>query len=108
MALVLGLALVLVSGMRAVQAWRLATLVATGQVQVQTLRGWMTLPYIARLYRVPERDLRQAIGAPPTGGADRSLRAWFHYLGLDPLAGRQRLEQVILQQGGAGTESPGV
>ncbi len=28
---------------------------------VRTIRPWMTIPYIARVYRIPERDLLQAL-----------------------------------------------
>lgn len=94
--LLLGLALAFVSGIRTLHAYRMAKLVASGQVQVEALRGWMTLPYVAKVFGVPEADLREAIGAPAQGDDHRSLQSWFLHLQLDPLAGRQRLEQVIL------------
>ncbi|MBL0419022.1 hypothetical protein JI739_01560 [Ramlibacter sp. AW1] len=97
--LVAGSALVAASGLQAWHAWQLARRLEAGEIRVETLRGWMTLPYIAQVYGVPEARLREAIGAPPLGGDERSLRTWFSVLQLDPLTGRQRLEQVILDKG---------
>ncbi len=88
--------LLLVCGARAWHEVRFARLVASGQIQVETLRGWMTLPYIAHLYGVPEARLREAIGAPPQGGEERSMLRWFLELGLDPLEGRRRIEAIVL------------
>lgn len=96
-AMLAGLALLVGFGLRAWHQYQFAQRVASGQVQVETLRGWMTLPYVARLYGVPEARLREALGVPPTGGEDRSVREWIEIAGLDPLEGRQRLEAVVLQ-----------
>lgn len=40
---------------------------------VESLRGWMTVPYIARETRVPEPVLWQALGLPRPEGHERSL-----------------------------------
>jgi len=97
MALVLGALLVTFFGARAWHQWTYAQRVASGEVHVQTLRGWMTLSYIARVYHVPEAELRAALGAPSTGFDERSLKDWLAQSGTDPVEGRRRVEALILQ-----------
>jgi hypothetical protein len=98
--LVLGIVLAGVFGLRAWTQWQYTQRVARGEIRVETLRGWMTLPYVARVYGVPESELRAAIGAPSAGHDERSLRQWFEATGTDPLAGRRALEAAILARGG--------
>lgn len=99
-ALAVGALLIVFFGARAWHAWTYAQRVASGGVQVQTLRGWMTLSYIARVYHVPEADLRAALGAPASGFEDRSLKEWLAESGTDPEEGRRRVEALILKAGG--------
>ena len=107
LALVLGLGLTTIFGVRAWNQWQYAQRVARGEVQVEALRGWMTLPYIARTYRVPEAALRGALGVAASGDADRSLREWFEVAGIEPLAGRRAIEALILvRQRSADEQSP--
>jgi len=96
LALLIGLALVGVFGVRAWHQWQYTQRVARGEIQVETLRGWMTLSYISRVYGVPEGELRGALGVPAQGHDDRSLRDWFVSEGIDPLTGRQRIEALIV------------
>ena len=44
-----------------------------GNPDVNTIRGWMTVPYIARVYRVSPDYLYQQIGIPITGNDGKSL-----------------------------------
>lgn len=97
--LVAGLGLTGVFGVRAYHQWDYARRVESGEIRVESLRGWMTLAYIARTYQVPEADIRKALGLPDSGFADRSLRVWFNEAGIDPTVGRQKLESVLIQQG---------
>lgn len=95
-AVVLGLLLV---GVFAWRAWRqhdYQTRLATGELKVDTLRGWMTLSYIERVHGVPEARVREALGLPATGGDDLSLHEWFDSRGMDPLEGRRKVEALIL------------
>lgn len=97
LALVAGL---LVTAVFAWRAWRqheYEQRLASGQVQVETLRGWMTLPYIERAHGVPQSRMRAALGLPAQGGDERSLRDWFELQGIDPVQGRQKIEALILQ-----------
>lgn len=94
--LVAGLVLTGVFGARTYHQWDYARKVESGEIRVESLRGWMTLPYIARTYQVPEADIRQVLGLPATGHADRSLRVWFNEAGIDPTLGRQKLEALLV------------
>lgn len=105
-AIAVGVVLLVAFGLRGWHQYQFAQRVASGQIQVETLRGWMTLPYIAQLYGVPEARLREALGVPATGGEQRSLRDWIKLAGLEPLEGRQRLEAVILQARRAPEKAP--
>jgi hypothetical protein len=44
-----------------------------GMRDPQAIRGWMTIPYISRIYRIPANDLYQAINVTPTGNNRKSL-----------------------------------
>ena len=40
---------------------------------VELIRDWMTIPFIAKLYRVPPPMLYKALGISPRGNQDKSL-----------------------------------
>jgi len=98
LAIVVGLALLGLFGVRSWHQYQYAQRVASGEIRVETLRGWMTLPYIAKLYHIPEARLREALGAPANGDDERSLAKWLSVQGIDPLAGRSRIEALILAE----------
>ena len=54
--LVVGVALIALFGIRMLNQLDYSRKVQSGEIQVETLRGWMTLPYIARAYGVEETD----------------------------------------------------
>jgi hypothetical protein len=45
-----------------------------GVTDVNLVRGWMTVAYVARAYRVPEEVLWQGLGIPREGNRFKSLR----------------------------------
>lgn len=96
-AVLVGIALVGFFGWRAWKQVQFNQRVANGEVQVETLRGWMTLAYIERVYGVPQVKLRQALGLPATGFDDRSVRDWSKQAGVDPDSTRRIIEQLILE-----------
>lgn len=98
MALLIGLALTALFAWRAWRQHDYEQRLAAGQVQVETLRGWMTLPYIERAHGLPQSELRAALGLPAEGGDERSLHDWFELQGIDPLLGRQKVEALILRR----------
>ena len=96
-AVIVGMGLMGLFGWRAWKQVQFNQRVASGEVQVETLRGWMTLAYIERLYGVPQVELRQALGLPATGFDDRSVRDWTQQADIDPDAARRIIEQLIME-----------
>lgn len=95
LSLVLGAGLLGFFGLRAWhQAAHMQRLVQ-GEVQIESLRGWMTLPYIAQTYRVPEAELRAALGLPAAGFDQRSLKEWLAVAQLDREEARRRIEALV-------------
>ena len=97
-ALALGAGVILIAffGLRTWHQIDFAQRVQRGEVRIETLKGWMTLHYIAQTYKVPEAELRSALGVPASGHEERSLRQWIDAAGIDPMVGRQALEKLIL------------
>ena len=73
--IVVGLLLVIWFGMRsvvsAIRVWR--TGLQPGVTDVEAIRGWMTIPYIARAFGVPEEYLFEALGIAAKGNRGKSL-----------------------------------
>jgi len=44
------------------------------QTDVELIRDWMTISFIAKTYRVPEKDIFDAINVSPLGSHDKSLK----------------------------------
>lgn len=49
--------------------------VRPGETSVEMIRGWMTIPYISRAYRVPEDALWSGLGIQPERNRHKNLRA---------------------------------
>lgn len=92
-----GLAALGVFGVRAWHQWGYAQRLQSGAVQVESLRGWMTLPYIEKAYGVPQSQVREVLQLPASGHDERSLREWLDASGQDPQAGRRKVEDLILK-----------
>ena len=73
--IVLGVILVLFFGFRAVRSYlRIQqTGLQPGVSDVELIRGWMTVPYIAAAYGVPEEYIFEQIGIPPGDNMEKSL-----------------------------------
>jgi hypothetical protein len=108
LAVVAGLVLVVFFAVKAWHQWSYTQRIDSGAVQVESLRGWMTLSYIEKVYRVPQAQAREVLGLPSTGFEDRSLKDWFEVTGQDPATGRRKVEVLILQAAPAApsTSSP--
>jgi hypothetical protein len=106
---IVGLGLVGFFGTRAYRAYsRLQPAgLAAGTSDVEALRGWMTLPYIARAYGVPEDALFAALGIPKAGNQQLSVRQLVAKYDRDPLATRQAIQQVLLREQRRPTPSGG-
>ncbi|MBN1219736.1 MAG: hypothetical protein JXM69_12475 [Anaerolineae bacterium] len=74
--IVAGLILVLFFGFRAFRSYMRIqqTGLQPGVTDVEAIRGWMTVPYIATAYGVPEAYIFESIGIPQEGNQNKSLR----------------------------------
>jgi hypothetical protein len=45
------------------------------ETDVELIRDWMTVSFISRTYRVPEREIFDALNVSPLGSHDKSLKA---------------------------------
>ena len=106
---ILGAALVGFFGVRAYRAYtRFQTAaLATGTTDVEAIRGWMTLPSIARAYGVPEDTLFAALAIPKAGNERLSVKQLVAKYDRDPLATRQAIQQVLLREQRRPTSSGG-
>jgi len=73
--IVAGVLLTAFFGLRAVRSYlRLRNAgLQPGVADVEAIRGWMTIPYIAEAYGVPQDILFAALDVPPAGNEARSL-----------------------------------
>ena len=96
----LGIALAGFFGVRAYRAYERFRSQAptTGMTDVEAIRGWMTVPYIARAYGVPEETLFAALGIPKAGNDRLSVKQLVAKYGRDPLATRQAIQQALLRE----------
>lgn len=97
--IVLGLVLVLFFGFRAVRSYiRIhQTGLHPGVTNVEAIRGWMTIPYIAKAYHVPPNYLFEKVGIPPTGNQDKSLGQLNREYNLEPMAVLNTVKDAIRQ-----------
>ena len=97
LALIAGLSLVVFFAFKAWHQWSLNQRISSGVVQVESLRGWMTLPYIEKTYGGRQAEIRIALGLPESGFEERSLKDWLEITNQDPVLGRRKVEALILQ-----------
>ena len=98
--IVLGLLLTLLFGLRAVRSFKRARqfeLLRPGERNIQLIRPWMTVDYIAQIYEVPKETLYQALGIEPEQGRPRNL----HDLGREyfpdqPELALRRIQEAII------------
>jgi hypothetical protein len=45
------------------------------ETNVELIRDWMTVSFVSKMYRVPERELFDALNVSPLGSHDKSLKA---------------------------------
>ncbi len=74
--IVVGIILVIFFGIRAARSFlRIQfTSLEPGVTDVELIRGWMTVPYIATAYGVPEEYIFEQMGVPPEGNQNRGMR----------------------------------
>jgi hypothetical protein len=105
--LVLSFGLIVVFGLRTLREYRrLQAELTPGTVDVEQIRGWMTLPYIARGYDVPQAALFSALGVPESGNARLSIRQLAGKYQRDPSEIRATIQHVILEWQRSRTAQP--
>lgn len=74
--IVAGIILIVFFGLRAVRSFlRIQfTRLEPGVTNVEQIRGWMTVPYIAHAYHVPSEYIFEQIDIPLRGNEKKSLR----------------------------------
>jgi hypothetical protein len=69
-----------------------------GVTDVELIRGWMTIPYLATAYGVPEEYLFKRIGVPRQGNQKKALRRLnFDYFEGEPEAILKAVQEAIKQ-----------
>jgi hypothetical protein len=94
--IVLGLILIIFFGFRAVRSFLRIQLTGLepGVTDVELIRGWMTIPYIATAYGVPEEYIFEQIGVPQEGNQDKGL----YRLNLDYFEGEPEAILKVVQE----------
>ncbi|MCI0643389.1 MAG: hypothetical protein L0346_00700 [Chloroflexi bacterium] len=96
--IVLGLILIGFFGFRAVRSFLRIQLTSLepGVTDVELIRGWMTVPYIATAYGVPEEYIFEQIGVPQEGNQEKALRRLnFDYFEGEPGAILEAVQAAI-------------
>jgi len=103
--ILVGLGLMLFFGGRAYRDYRRLQQrgLSPGVTDVEAIRGWMTLPYIARAYGVPEAALFEELGVPQVGNEKLSIMQLADKYGREPTEVRTTIQQVILRYQPAAT-----
>lgn len=97
--LVLGLGLTLFFGLRAYRDYQRFHN-RPAPTDVETIQGWMTLPYIARSYQVPLEVLLQELNIPTGQGqaiGRLSLRELAEQQSRNPAEMREAIQHIILR-----------
>jgi hypothetical protein len=101
--ILLGLLITLRFGMRAFRAFgvlRHRPFPPPMETDVELIRGWMTIPYIAHVYSVPDDILWQSLGIPPMQ-LEEARRTDLGHLNQtlfpgQPMEALRRVKQAIL------------
>lgn len=96
---VVGLGLMLFFGARAYRDYRRLQErgLAPGVTDVEAIRGWMTLPYLAQAYGVPEATLFEELGVPQEGNRRLSIKQLADKYARNPEEVRGAVQQAILR-----------
>ena len=95
-----GIILIVFFGFRAVRSFLRIQLTSLepGVTDIELIRGWMTVPYIATAYGVPEEYIFEQIGVPQEGNQDKGLyRLNRDYFEGEPEAILKVVQEAITQ-----------
>jgi membrane-associated protein len=83
-------------GMRTVRSFLLLrSAYEVGAPATSSIRGWMTLRYVAATYRTPAAALRERLGLPPATDADANLKSLADRAGVSPPQYLERVQRAI-------------
>lgn len=83
-------------GLRSYGSFRLLrSAYEAGAPMTSSIRGWMTLHYVAATYRVPEAALVKELELPPATNPDTGLKTLADQVGIAPSVYVQRVQRVI-------------
>jgi membrane-associated protein len=68
---------------------------AAGASQTSNIRAWMTLEYVERTYRIPQRDLVAALALAPDADPQTSIKALADRARVSPLLYVQKVQRAI-------------
>jgi len=78
-----------------------------GVTDVEAIRGWMTLPYIAQAYGVPEAELFEALDIPQAENRGLSIKQLADKYGKDPAVIREVVQTVVRRYVPTDVPTPG-
>jgi hypothetical protein len=96
---IVGVILTAFFGFRTVRAFAQVRLTGLqpGAKDVNAIRGWMTIPYLTKIYGVPQDYLYQQLNVPISGSNEKSLADLNkEYFSSQPGAALQKVKDAIL------------
>ncbi len=66
-----------------------------GAPATSSIRGWMTIQYLAATYHTPEAGLRERLGVPPATVSDTNLRSLAERAGISPPQYVERVQRAV-------------
>jgi membrane protein DedA with SNARE-associated domain len=88
-------------GLRTLRSFELLqSAYAAGASQTSSLRGWMTLEYVERTYRISQRELVAALALPPDADPKTSIKALADHARVSPLVYVQKVQRAIGERAG--------
>ena len=92
----LAIAPTLLFGLRTYGSFRLLrSAYEAGAPMTSSIRGWMTIKYVAATYRTPEAALAGELGLPPDINPDTSLKTLAERAGIAPATYTQRVQRAV-------------
>jgi hypothetical protein len=96
---IFGIVLTIFFGFRTVRTFAQVRLTGLqpGTTDVNAIRGWMTIPYLAKIYGVPQEYLYQQLNVPASGSNEKSLADLNkEFFSSQPGAALQKVKDAIL------------
>ncbi len=91
-------------GVRSVGSFRLLrSAYEAGAPKTSSIRGWMTIAYVAGVYHIPATDLRDRLGLPSNVGVDVTLKSAAEQSGVSPYQYVQHVQRIIAAGGSKAT-----